>query len=293
VAVAIHDLGGAGPPLLLVHATGFCAGVFGPLVAAGLGAAFRCLGLDLRGHGGTLSPPGLRYAWDGFADDVLAAVDGLGLGLAGGAGGGAGGRPPLIGLGHSSGGAALLLAEAVRPGTFAALWCYEPIVWPDPEAARERAARLAEGARRRRDAFGSREEALANFASKPPFSVLHPDALAAYVGCGFADDAEAGGVRLRCAREVEAEIYLEGVEGDRMGRLGAVGCPVDVACGERTDAIGPGTAAVLAAALPAGRSRVLPGVGHFGPLEDPALVAATVLDDLTGTEVRVPVTPPR
>lgn len=269
VEVAVHDLGGPGAsahgrPLLLVHPTSFCAQVLAPL-AASLSPSFRCWGVDLRGHGSTSSPPALDYAWTGFADDVLAAVDGLGL------------ASPLA-FGHSSGAAALLLAEAERPGTFAALWCYEPIVWPDPERARPRAQRLAEGARRRRDRFGSRAEAYANFASKPPFSSLSEEALRTYVEHGFSDRAD-GSVSLRCRPEVEAEIYLRAVEGNRFSLLARVACPVTVACGERTEAIRPEVGKELADALPRGRLVVFDGLSHFGPLEDPPAVAAAIRRD--------------
>jgi pimeloyl-ACP methyl ester carboxylesterase len=273
VEVAVHDLGGEGPPLLLVHATGFCAGVFIPLAAI-LRRRFRCWGVDLRGHGAAGPVAGGDYAWRGFADDVLTAVDGLSQ-VAGAATSGL-----LAAVGHSSGGAAVLLAEAERPGTFTGLWCYEPIVWPQPEKRRDRAVRLAQGARRRRDRFASREEAYENFAAKPPFSALSPEALRAYVDCGFVDEAD-GTVVLRCDRDAEATIYLRAVEGDRFGRLADVACPVTVACGGRSDAIPPEVGAVQARALPAGRLRVFDDLGHFGPLENPPAVAAAILADLS------------
>lgn len=261
VEVALHDLGGTGPPLLAVHATGFCAAVFRPL-AAHLSSTFHCFGLDLRGHGASQPPAGrtwldLAWDWAGFEADVAAAVDALGGG-------------PVAAIGHSSGGAAVLMAEAARPGTFSRAWCYEPIVWPDPEAARDRAASLAAGASRRRDAFATRAEAYENFASKPPFASLDTGCLAAYVEQGFALRPGGDGVALRCPREVEAAIYLAGVEGDRFGRLGDVACPVAVACGGRPDALGAGLATAIATALPAGRVEVFDTLGHFGPLEDPA-----------------------
>lgn len=265
VRVAVHDLGGLAsrPPLLLVHGTSFCAQVFARL-AVQLGSTYHCLAIDLRGHGLTTTPDGLDYAWTGFADDVLAAVDGL---------------APLAAVGHSAGGAAVLLAEAARPGTFSSLWCYEPIVWPDPDAARARAEWLAEGARRRRDRFASREDAYANFASKAPFNTLAPACLRAYVEHGFEDDPE-GGVTLRCRPDVEGAVYLQGVEGDRFGRLPEVKCPVVVACGGRTEAIGPALAQRQVDALPDARLRVFPRLAHFGPLEDPQLVGEAVLADL-------------
>jgi len=63
---------------------------------------------------------------------------------------------------------------------------------------------LARGARLRREIFASRQEAHANYASKPPLNVLDPEVLAAYVEFGFEDLADApfgsyAGVRTRHA----------------------------------------------------------------------------------------------
>jgi putative RecB family exonuclease len=209
VELDVQHLGGDGPPLLLAHATGFCGAVLGPL-ARRLTGSFSCWTFDARGHGATVTPPGLDWSWGRFAADVLAVVDGLGVDW------------PLFGFGHSSGGAALLDAEAGRPGTFAALWCYEPIVWPAVTdalvASREP---LIAGALKRRDHFTSRQEAFENFASKPPLASLDPEVLQAYVDCGF--EADGAGVRLRCRPAVEAEIYREGLVHDGFARLARAG----------------------------------------------------------------------
>jgi len=263
VELAVHHLGGDGPPLLLTHATGFCGAVLGPL-AAHLTRRFSCWTFDARGHGDTRTPLGLDWSWDRFADDVLAVVDGLELV-----------RP--YGFGHSSGGAALLDAEARRPDTFAALWCYEPIVWPavTAELAASRKP-LVSGALKRRDHFASREEAYENFSSKPPLESLDAKALRAYVECGFAPDP-GGGVRLRCPPFVEAAIYRQGLVHDGFSRLPQVGCPVTVGRGDRSTALEPGVVPTQVDALPDGRLVDFSELGHFGPLESPAAVADAVL----------------
>jgi pimeloyl-ACP methyl ester carboxylesterase len=262
VPVAVHELGGAGPGLLISHGTGFCTAMMAPL-ATELASSFRCDGLDLRGHGASPAVPGARYHWNDLAGDVLAAVDALGL-------------APAYAVGHSSGAAALLLAASQEPARFAALWCFEPIVWPDPVALRDRAETLAAGASRRRATFASREEAAANFAGKPPFSQFDAGVLAAYLDCGFAERAD-GSVELCCPPEVEAEMYRMGVTHDGFARLPRVACPVTVARGGRSEAIGPEVVAAQVAALPRGRAVELPGLSHFGPLEDPARVATAAL----------------
>ena len=260
VRVAAADLGGEGPPLLLSHATGFHGDVFRPL-AARLGG-FHCYTFDTRGHGDTLTPAGLDFDWTGFAHDVLAVVNGFSLERA-------------FGVGHSAGAAALLMAEADRPGTFRALYCSEPVVMPVPEPLGPQDNPLSEGALRRREVFPSREEAFANYASKLPFSSLHPEALRAYVEHGFTDAPE-GGVRLKCRPPDEAQIYRMGSAHPAFSRFSEVHCPVTVACGERTEAFGPELIALQAAALPQARAEVVPGLGHFGPLQDPDAVAASI-----------------
>ena len=262
-AVAYYDLGGSGPALLLVHATGFCAAVLAPM-AGRLVDRFHCVAVDLRAHGATARPPDGDFAWTGLADDVLATVDELGLAGA-------------VGFGHSCGGATLLLAEEGRPGTFAGLYCYEPVVYPGdvPLTASLEANPLAAGALRRRAGFSSRDEALANFAAKAPFDRLDPAVLAAYVDNGFEPDA-GGGIRLRCRREDEAQVYAYALAHDAFARLHRVRCPVTFACGEHTDAFGPDFLSLFTARVAGAEQRALPGLGHFGPLEDPAAVAASL-----------------
>jgi len=265
VRVATYDLGGTGGDVLMVHATGFCAGVW-TATAHHLDGVGRLAALDVRGHGRSSTPAG-GMDWHGTADDVLAAVDALGLE-----------RP--FGVGHSMGGASLLLAEQARPGTFRGLWLFEPIVFPPLDLDGEPPNPLAEGARRRRTTFASADDAYANFASKPPLSELHPAALAAYVEHGF-EELDDGSLRLRCEPEVEAQTYEMGMQHDAFARLGEVRCPVTVLRG-RVDRPGPASVAPLVAeALPAGVLEDHPELGHFGPLEDPAAMAASIRSAVT------------
>jgi pimeloyl-ACP methyl ester carboxylesterase len=62
---------------------------------------------------------------------------------------------------------------------------------------------------------------------------------------------------------------------------------VRVVCGERSDAIPPPLAARIAARLEHGSVEVLPGLGHFGPLEDPDAAVASILafDAVTASSI--------
>ncbi|HEX6237913.1 MAG TPA: alpha/beta hydrolase [Acidimicrobiales bacterium] len=265
VMLALHDLGGDGPPLLLCHPTGFHGMVWAP-VAAELATVARCWALDFRGHGDSTSPADGRFAWDGMADDVLAAIDHLHA-------------VPAFGVGHSMGGAAMLAAEQRRPGTFSGLWLFEPIVIARGEGVVARPNPLAAAARRRRPRFPSREAAYDNFAAKPPLATLAPDALRAYVDHGLRDVAGGDEVELKCDPEVEARVFDAGMRHRAADHLSEVRCPVTVAVSG--DASIPALAAPgIAAALPAGRLERHPNLTHFGPMEDPPAVASAIRTDL-------------
>lgn len=261
--MSCYDFGGEGPDLLLAHATGLCAAVLSPMAKA-LRGRFRCVGLDIRAHGRSDRPADSDFDWHSFADDILAVTEHLGL------------RAPL-GFGHSCGGAALLLAEQARPGTFSRLYCYEPIVYPGetPLEPSLEGNPLSMGAMRRRSRFASREEALENFRSKPPFDQIRHDVLEAYVDNGFASQP-GGGISLRCRREDEAQIYANGLSHDAFARLPQLTCPVSFACGADTEAIGSDLLELFASRVSHSSAVALPGLGHFGPLQDPDQVALSV-----------------
>jgi pimeloyl-ACP methyl ester carboxylesterase len=266
VTLALHDLGGEGPDLLLCHPTGFHGRAWAP-VAAGLAGRAHSWAVDFRGHGDSTAPASGTYDWHGMADDVLAVVDHLGLGPG-----------QLLGVGHSMGGAALLLAEQARPDTAAALWCYEPIVFPPLEGGGGPGNPLAAAARRRKAWFPSHEAARANYAAKPPLGAFRADALDAYVDFGLRD-APGGGVELKCAPEVEAAVFEMGGRHGGFARLGEVGCPVTIV-GSGDGSPPAQMAALIAGALPHGRFVRLAQLTHFGPMEDPAAVAAAIAADL-------------
>lgn len=268
VDLAVHDLGGTGPPLLMTHATGLHGRAWGPLAPA-LASRFRCWSFDFRGHGDSSRPGGGDFDWRGFGDDVLAVVAGLGLE-----------RP--YGFGHSQGATALLLAEQTRPGTFAGLYLFEPVAPPtDAPPPPMDDHPLVLGALRRRDEFASVGAAIDRLGSKPPLADFHPEALRAYVEHGVHPLPD-GGVELKCRPSDEAEVYRTGVRNRAFAHLGEVSCPVTLARGTRSRSLGAELAARQAALLGHGRSEELDGLGHFGPLEDPDRVAQAVLRALLG-----------
>lgn len=275
--LAAWELGGGGtgpgatcPVLLVAHATGFHSRCYRAL-AAGLQTRFRVIGFDCRGHGHSGAPPlGTdgdgrvpTMDWGCFAEDALAVVDGLGL------------DGPAA-FGHSCGGALLLMAEQRRPGTFATIYAYEPVVGP-PAMWADMAAHAgpSSAARRRRPVFASRAAALEHFSSKPPLSSLRGDVLVDYVEAGFADRPD-GSVGLRCDPEAEAATYAMAPYTDAWDQLPEVACPVTFGCGGARADFGVEAATALATRVQHGSVDVRPDLGHLGPLEDPDQVAEAV-----------------
>lgn len=255
----VHSWGGSGSPVLLAHPTGFHGMVWAPVAERLVNAGNSVWSFDFRGHGDSDPSPDATYAWAEYATDARAVTEHLELV----------GDPHLVAVGHSKGGAALLLGEADAPGTYSRIWAYEPIIFPtDVTQAPNHDNPLSAGARRRRAVWPSREEALASYSFRPPLDVFSNDALRAYVEYGFRDLPD-GNVTLKCDPEHEATMYAMGAANGIYPRLGEIHCPVLVACGELTDAIVPSLAHKIADRIAQSSIEIWDERGHFGPLQDP------------------------
>jgi pimeloyl-ACP methyl ester carboxylesterase len=273
MTLVVHDWSGAGPPILLAHPTGFHGRVWAPVATRLVGAGAHVWSFDFRGHGDSDAPPVDTdgYSWQGFADDVLAVTEHLGLA----------GDPAFVACGHSKGGAALLLGEAKQPGTFPRVLAYEPIVFPTETALPpQEDFFLARAARKRRNEWGSIEEAYENYASKPPLNVMTPESLRAYVEYGLRDRGD-GVFELKCRPDVEARVYAMGPNHGAWNVLPDIGAHVLIACGADSTDIGPEAARNIAARLPNGQVNVMSGLGHFGPQQDPDTFT-TLLETFAG-----------
>jgi pimeloyl-ACP methyl ester carboxylesterase len=266
VRLAVHDWGGDGPPLLLAHATGFHGMVWSPIAGRLADAGRHVWSFDFRSHGDSSKSP-VAHGWDRFGDDVRAVAEHLGVAR----------DPSLLAVGHSKGAAAMLLAEADAPGTFTRMWVFEPVVIPrdTPLGARPDFP-LAVGARRRRNEWASPTEALEAYAARPPLDALDPAVLEAYIDYGLRrrDD---GLWELKCAPDDEADTYTQAPAHRLWLRLGEISAEVKVVCGERTDAVTPALGARVVERLQHATLEVMPGVGHFGPLEDVDAAVASIL----------------
>jgi pimeloyl-ACP methyl ester carboxylesterase len=269
VSVAVHEFGGTGRPLLFSHATGFHAWCYLP-IADRLDDRFTSYALDYRGHGDTASNDGWDGDWERYGDDAVAAA--RAVAPDGG----------LIGFGHSMGATGLLMAAHRNPGLFDLIVGFEPIVFPEPYetgSGPDDPPSLIEGARRRRPSFDTFEDAVANYASKPPFMFVDRDVLRLYVAHGFRPAPE--GVRLKCDPEHEALTFEGGAQHRTWDVLGEIETRV-VVIGSGDEG-GPGRVAEpIAEQLPNSLFIKQPDANHFGPFVDPQGTADLIADLAAG-----------
>ncbi len=248
-------------PIYFAHATSFCSSVWLPIVGSLEG--FECITWDFAGHG---SGPKLELParWSRFGEQVLEET-----------------RPGGVGVGHSMGACALVMAQLADPARFRFLVLIEPIIFPGPHQRLEHP--LSEVAAKRKKTFESREVALENFRSRPAFSGWQPDALAAYVSCGLVGE---GPVELACDPQVEADIYRASNDHPTWEHLDEVEIPVLILSGGESDTIAPDFARAQADRFPSAGVETVPDAGHFLPMEKPDLVADRIrrIVDAVGVE---------
>jgi pimeloyl-ACP methyl ester carboxylesterase len=260
VDLAVRELGGAGPPVLLLHGLMGCAATWAP-VAAWLPG--RVLAPDARGHGRSQA----RGPWTGerMARDAAELLNRVG---------------PAVVVGHSMGGLHGLLLAARRPDLVRALVVEDmgvDFVGRDADAA-------AAWFRAFPRTWPTRD------ALRAAFSHPHPE-----FGDYLAESAVAGPEGWRLAADVEhtTAIAAEWARVDRWAELDAVACPVLLV--EAAESVAPpGQVAEMARRLRDARYVRVPGSGHLVHRTAAAAYRAEV-EPFVRTHLDAPVTrrPPR
>lgn len=253
--------------LLLGHATGFCKEVWRPVVAElrKQGVGTKALAWDARGHG-SAPPFESSVTWWTFARDLVDLVDELSP------------ATPVVGVGHSMGGATMVMLDMMRPGLLSGMVLIEPVIIP-PHFRVPAESSLALKAAVRRPTFPSREAAAESYRSKPLFRRWHEDAFSAYLEGGLVPHAD--GIALACRPEVESAVFAASTETVLYGRLSELTAPIRLLISDY-----PGPLEVVMDALegrlPNTKTSFLMGQSHMVVMERPDLVAAEIADFLGG-----------
>lgn len=270
VDLSLLDWGGRGPLALLHHANGFCAALW-QLVAEALQPHYRVVAMDARGHGDSSGASGQdAYHWSRFPEDILAVARALAPEAPGGT--------VALGLGHSFGGTSMIAAAGLAPGLFGRVAAVDPVILPPEWTGRSPGTShgnaLAEGARKRRSVFASREEARGRWEGKDFFAEWDPRALTLYLEEGLRDRGD-GQVELKCSPEVEAAIFEGGGGFDVFAIAGRVHAPTLILWASRGN-FPRSVYELLAARIPDARVEDV-DAGHLVTMERPALVSEAVL----------------
>jgi 3-oxoadipate enol-lactonase len=235
------------PAVLLLHSLGTCQAVW-EAQADALSDRFRVIRPDLRGHGLSGVTPG-PYSAARLADDMLAALDALGVGAA-----------HVAGL--SIGGLVAQAIAARAPGRVRSLiLCDTAMIFPPESLWRDRAA-------------------LARARGMEP---LVEPVLARWVTPDFLADPAAEGLRAML-RRTDPEGYAGAAEAlavaDLSQSTSALRLPALVLVGEHDAATPPAAARALAAAIPGATLTILPAAAHIPTVQVPNLVTAAMRDFL-------------
>jgi pimeloyl-ACP methyl ester carboxylesterase len=256
----LDDWGGDGPVLHFAHANGFPPGSYRKFLQT-LTPRTHVLTLRSRWHVPGMKPQSLR-GWEDLADDIAGALKARGL-------------SGVVGVGHSMGGVATMIAAAKHPGLFRGVVMLDPVLFTGGRALFFQVLGLlglsgrvppASLAYRRREHWSSREEAATSYRKKALFRHFDPDCFQDYLTHGLTD-APGGGMRLTIPTAWEARVF-ETAPPSPWGWLRKVKVPMLVLRARDSDTLSPEALARVRRTRPETETGEMPGT-HLFPLERP------------------------
>jgi pimeloyl-ACP methyl ester carboxylesterase len=270
------DWCGSGLHAHFLHANGFCAGAYSPFIEF-LINDLHIIASDIRGHGGSdqLSMEPIR-TWAVFAEDLKLLIENKMT-------------QPVIGMGHSLGAVTTCIAAAKYPHLFSGIVLLDPVILPRRMHWLIGAARRlglagnipqARGARRRRQNFRGKKEALKLFAAgRGVFKTWSKEFIHAYMECGLLEKDPETAV-LKCDPELEAQIF-ESVPAGIWRYARKISCPVLAVRGELSDTFWADSAERLKRVMADYELVTIPDSGHFVPMEKPRDCAQAISNFIT------------
>lgn len=259
VSLSFLDSGGEKPPLHFYHANGFPVSVYLPLLTR-LTAHYRVIGLGIRGQDAQTVG---NTSWHQIAKDLIGFLDKKQLG-------------PVVGVGHSVGGVATMIASAQRPDLFSKTILIDPVIQPYRSVislainrllGKKNHSLLARLARVRRHQWPNRDEVYEYFKNKSLFERFDDEYLKSFVTYGVKPSAS-GGVELVCPPEEEARIF-ENYPIDVWCWIGRLKTPVRIIRGEHSDVLTEAAAKRFCRKNANAESFTVKGADHLIPMEKP------------------------
>lgn len=271
------------PLLHFAHANGYPPQAYEPFLES-LGTQFHVTAMEARPLWPGTHPREVKD-WGGFVGDLISFVETLP----------ARAGKPIVGVGHSLGGAVSLMAAIQRPDLFRALVLIDPPFFP-PRASLvwqviyrlglpKYVHPLIKGALKRRTQFESAQAMFLHYRGKKVFAKLDERALWAYVNA-LAVPSPKGGVQLRYSPAWEAHVYATGLLHDwkTWRNLRGFALPILLLRPEIDPTTPDETADLLQKIAPQTICRTIPNTTHLAPLEAPDEVAEMVMAFVDGVQ---------
>jgi len=194
------DYGGQGDLIYFAHANAYPPGAYKQLLQ-NLSQKFRVKAIvqkPLRENEELNS----FKSWEELADDIIASVEEQ--------------NQQVIGMGHSLGAVALILAATKRPELFSKLVLMDPVLFPKlvkyilplmPIQLRKYFIPISRKALKRKSSWYTKEEMFKSYRRKEVFKRFSDEALWDYVESGTVQDAKTKMQNLRYTKEWESRIY--------------------------------------------------------------------------------------
>lgn len=254
---------GDGPPMLLMHATGFHPWMWHP-IARELSPRWRVVAPYVCDHR-QIDPEEGGFSWLTLGEDLAEFCRREGI------------EDPAV-VGHSMGGTVATIALGVGGLAARGLILIEPVFF-SPQVYRSESKLeenpLAARALKRKDRWRDRNEARSYLRSKPLFKNWDPEMLDLYIQHGI-EGTGGGDVRLVCPPKREAALYMGNQRFDPWPVLKKVNCPTLVVEGEASQYKKFVDMKKAAAAFPRGAYRMMRGASHFIPMERPRDILALI-----------------
>ncbi len=256
---------GEGPALLLAHATGFLPWLWHPVVKKFLPRSrvwvpYICNYRECDPEKGGLS-------WDIIAKDLATFCDRQNID-----------RPLLVG--HSMGGTVLTIAAAAYGGEPAGLILIEPIFLPEEIYSMKPSVKdhpLASKSIKRTNHWKNEEDAWAYLKSKTLFTDWDEDVLRLYLLYGMKKQP-AGDLKLSCAPENEAAMFMGGWNRNPWPLLEKIKCQVLVVEGEKSENRNFIDLQKAVSSFPRSSYKLVPQAGHLIPMQKPEETAQIIKD---------------
>jgi lipase len=276
IQLSVYEWGkshrGHKPTLVLTHATGFHGRCWDQVISHLPG--YHVIAVDQRGHGHSSKTS--FDNWHTFGEDLKALLEALDVSQA-------------IGVGHSMGGHASVVAASLNADLFSQLVLIDPVIMP-PDFYAFWNPEVLNGdphhpAARRRNQFDSVTDVLSRYQERAPYSLFTAEALRDYFEHGVVDNPQGEGVVLACPPAFEARIYDSVFSNQTIiEAVGQVQIPVTVVRAMQAptqeelvkDFRYSPTWPELANSFSQGTDMLLSELTHFMPMQAPDVVAGLI-----------------